>query len=187
MYIHTNKSRSSGYWGAFHILPTLPTFWLTYERIVYMYITFQWEKSIYIRYYIIFYKYDLTNLIFSFFCWIIAKFLYINIHALSISPVRRESSNVSDLVKSAYEIVRKPKMKIQLTNWLVPHESAQVSTKIVLRVRFPLGLDRIYLIATKIYICIYMHIYRETISNVRDWTWPISTAGESSNRIAKSL
>lgn len=115
---------------------------------------------------------------------ITAKYIYIyiyaiKIHALSICRVPRESSRISDLVKSPYEIVRKPKMKIRLTDWLVPHESAAG----IYENCITLGFDRIYLIANKSYI----YRERETISNVRDWTWPISTPGESWNRIAKSL
>lgn len=84
---------------------------------------------------------------------ITAKYIYIyaiKIHALSICRVPRESSNISDLVKSPYEIVRKPKMKIRLTDWLVPHESAAG----IYENCITLGFDRIYLIANKSYIYI---------------------------------
>lgn len=74
----------------------------------------------------------------------------IKIHVLSICRVPRESSRISDLVKSPYEIVRKPKMKIRLTDWLVPHESvAGIYENCI-----TLGFDRIYLIANKSYIYI---------------------------------
>lgn len=86
---------------------------------------------------------------------ITAKYIYIyiyaiKIHVLSIYRVPRESSRISDLVKSPYEIVRKPKMKIRLTDWLVPHESAAG----IYENCITLGFDRIYLIANKSYIYI---------------------------------
>lgn len=84
---------------------------------------------------------------------ITAKYIYIyaiKIHVLSICRVPRESSSISDLVKSPYEIVRKPKMKIRLTDWLVPHESAAG----IYENCITLGFDRIYLIGNKSYIYI---------------------------------